>query len=77
MTLEGIRRGCDLGWDAANVEAGATQGAALLNAHGLHPQLGRLDGGHISAGASAQNHQVALATRCGTRGENGGRGGEQ
>ena len=36
------------GGDAANVEAGASQGAPLLNADGVQSQLCGLDGSHVS-----------------------------
>ena len=36
------------GGDAADVEAGASQGAPLLDADGVQSELSGLDGGHVS-----------------------------
>ena len=47
-----------LGRDAADVEAGAAEGGALLDHGHLQAQLGRADGAHIAAGAGADHDQV-------------------
>ena len=47
-----------LGRDAADIEAGAAEGAALLDAGGLQAQLRRLDGADIAARAAADHHHV-------------------
>ena len=48
-----------LGRDAAPVEADAAQMLALDEA-GLHPELGRTDGGDVAAGAPADDDEVEL-----------------
>ena len=50
----------DLGGNTADVEAGAAEGGALLDAGGLEAQLRRLDGRHVAAGAAADDHDVVL-----------------
>lgn len=52
-----------LGRDAADVEAGASQGAPLLDAGGPEPQLRCLDRRHVPAGPAADNHHVGLLDR--------------
>ena len=47
-----------LGWDAADIQAGAAQ-MLFLNEGDLCTQLGCSDGGHIAAGA-ATDHQHVL-----------------
>merc|ERR1719201_208918 len=49
-----------LGGDAAHVEAGAAQPAALLDAHSLEAELRGLDRADVSAGAAANDRQVVL-----------------
>ena len=48
----------DLGWDAADVEAGAAQRLALLDAGDLQPKLRGADGADIAAGAGADDGDV-------------------
>jgi len=47
-----------LAWDTADVEARSTERAAPFHARHLHAQLARLDGGHVAAGATADDEQV-------------------
>ena len=47
-----------LGRDAADIEAGAAERAALLDAGDLEPELGRLDRGHVAAWPAAHDHQI-------------------
>ena len=47
-----------LGRDAADIEAGAAERAALLDAGHLEPELGRLDRGHVAARPAADDHQI-------------------
>ena len=47
-----------LGWDAADIEAGAAQSAALLDAGDLQAELGRLDRRDVAARATADHHQI-------------------
>ena len=49
-----------LGRDASNVEAGATEGAALLDASGLETELSRLDGSDVAAGATSDDDVVVF-----------------
>lgn len=53
-----------LGGDASDIQAGATEGSPTLNAGGLEPQLGSLDGSDISTGASSDDNHVLLLARC-------------
>ena len=50
-----------LGRDAADVEAGAAQRLAALDAGGLQPQLGGADRRHIAAGTGADHDQVEVS----------------
>ena len=54
--LAGVEQG--LARDAADVEAGAAEGGALLDAGHLHPKLSGADGGDIAAGAGSNDDQV-------------------
>lgn len=54
-----------LGGDAADVEAGAAQRAALLHARHLHAQLCRFDGAHVAARPATHHHQVVHVIRRG------------
>jgi hypothetical protein len=56
------RRG-HLGGDAADVEACPAEGAPLLDAGGLEPQLRRLDRRHVPSRPAAHHHHVALLPR--------------
>ncbi len=47
-----------LGGDAADIEAGAAQGLALLDAGRLQPELGRADRRDIAARSAADHHQI-------------------
>ncbi len=47
-----------LGGDAADVEAGAAVGGALLHHGHLQPKLRGADGAHVAAGAGADDDQV-------------------
>ena len=47
-----------LGGDAADVEAGAAEGGALLDHGHLQAELRRPDGAHIAAGAGADDDQI-------------------
>ena len=47
-----------LGGDAADVEAGAAEGGALLHHGHLHAELRRADGAHVAARAGADDDQV-------------------
>ena len=55
--------GHHLGWDASDVEAGPAEGAPLLDAGGLEPQLCGLDRRHVPSGPAAHHHHVALLAR--------------
>ena len=46
-----------LGWDAADIQAGAAQ-MLFFNQGDFRAQLGRPDGGHIAAGAAADNNDL-------------------
>jgi hypothetical protein len=46
--------------NAADIQAGAAQGAALLDAGGLEAELGRTDGGDITARAAADDDDVEI-----------------
>lgn len=48
------------GRDAADIEAGATQGRAKFDAGGFHAQLRGANGGDIAAGAGTDNDEVIL-----------------
>lgn len=63
-----------LGRNTADVEAGPAEGAALLDAGGLEPELGRLDGRHVAAGATADDDDVVVVGSPG--GEAPGEGGQ-
>ena len=47
-----------LGGNASPQQAGAAQGLLLLDDRDFEPQLGGADGGHIPAGAGADDHDV-------------------
>ncbi|MNG38581.1 hypothetical protein D3C84_1263440 [compost metagenome] len=47
-----------LGGNAADIEAGAAIGGALLDDADLQAKLGRLDGADIAAGAGADNDEI-------------------
>ena len=49
-----------LGRDAADIEAGAAERAALVDAGDLQPELGCVDGGDIAARAAADDHQIVF-----------------
>ena len=50
----------DLGGDAANVEAGATKRATLLDASSLETKLSGFDGGDIAARAATDDDDVVI-----------------
>ena len=60
-----------LGRDAADVEAGAAERAALLDARDLHAHLAGLDGRDVAAGAATDDNEVLLV---GCRGKSRDRG---
>ncbi len=47
-----------LGRNAANIQAGATEGLALFHHRNLKAKLGSLDRGHITAGARADDNHI-------------------
>jgi hypothetical protein len=49
-----------LGWDAAHVQAHATQGGVALDDDNFQAQVGCAEGSGIATGATAQHQQVAL-----------------
>jgi hypothetical protein len=49
-----------LGRNATNVEAGAAEGAALLDAGHLHAQLTGLDGSNVATRATADDNEILL-----------------
>ena len=51
-----------LGWNAADIQAGAAQGFALFHAGDLHAELRRADGADIAAGAGANHDNVKSIT---------------
>lgn len=55
-----------LGGNAANVETGATERAALLNTGSLETELGGLDGGNVATGTTTNNNEVVFSsyTKC-------------
>ena len=55
--------GHHLGWDASDVEAGPAEGAPLLDAGGLEPELRGLDRRHVPSGPAAHHDHVALLAR--------------
>ena len=54
-----------LGRDAPDVQAGASEGAATLDARHLEAELSALDGGDVAAGAAADDDDVLLLARGG------------
>lgn len=50
----------DLRRDAADVEAGTTEGTALLDTGGLEAELRRLNSGDVTAGTAADNDDVVV-----------------
>ena len=56
--LGGVEQG--LGRDAADIEAGAAQSLAALDAGGLEAELGRTDRGHIAARAGTDHQNVEV-----------------
>ena len=55
--------GVSLGGYAADVEAGSAERGVLLDADGLHAELGRLDGAHVAARTGADHHEVDVVAR--------------
>lgn len=51
------------GGDASDVEAGATEGSSLLNAHSLESSLAGLDGGNVASRASTNDSHVVLGSK--------------
>lgn len=49
-----------LGGNAANVEAGSSERASLLDTTGLEAGLGSLDGGNVASGASSDDEDIKL-----------------
>ena len=49
--------------DAADVQAGAAEQAALVDARGAHPELRGADRGHVAARAAADHHEVESIVR--------------
>src|SRR5207237_7768442 len=56
VQLAGFEQG--LAGDAADVEAGAAEGGAFIDAGDLHAELGGADGGDVTAGTSTDNDEV-------------------
>src|SRR6185437_15273335 len=56
-----------LGGDAADVEADAAEGRALVDENDVLPEIGGAEGGGVAAGASAQNQDVGLDVRLAAR----------
>lgn len=54
-TREAEGRAQNLRWDAPDVEAGPAEGAPLLDAGGLEPELRGLDRRDVPAGPAAQH----------------------
>ena len=54
--FRGVQQG--LGGDAADVEASAAMGLALLDDGHLHAELGRADGADIAAGAGSNDDEI-------------------
>ena len=75
VVMAGLEQG--LGRDAPDVEAGAAEGAAHLDAGRRESQLGGLDGGDVSTGTSSDDHHVVLLRGGGRRGEGAGGAGEE
>ena len=64
------KKKANLGGDATDVEAGATEGTTLLNTSGLETQLSGFDGGHVATGATADDDDVVfLRSRSESSGE--------
>ena len=75
-----VHHRCDMqqgfGWDAAHVQAHATQGGVTLDDDDFQAQVGGAEGGGIATGATAQHQQVALqVSRACKAGGSGGCGG--
>ena len=51
-----------LGWDAAFIQAHATQRRAGIDHHNFAPQIGSTKSAGIATGASADDHQVSMVT---------------
>jgi hypothetical protein len=54
--LGGVEQG--LARDAADVEAGAAEGGALLDERDLQAELGGAEGAHVAAGAGADDDEI-------------------
>ena len=64
------KKKANLGGDATDVEAGATESTTLLNTSGLETQLSGFDGGHVATGATADDDDVVfLRSRSESSGE--------
>ena len=58
VSLAGMQQ--RLGRDAADIEAGAAMGGALLHHRDLHAELRGADGADIAAGSGADDDQIKL-----------------
>ncbi len=70
VVVSGVEQ--SLGGNAANVKAGATEGAAHFDAGNLHAELASLDGSDVATGATANNNEVILLPRCSSSGKHAG-----
>jgi hypothetical protein len=59
MELMGRVKQC-LGWDAAHIQAGATERASLLDADSLEPALAGLDSCDVAAWAASDDGEVVF-----------------
>jgi hypothetical protein len=53
-----------LGWDAADVEADATEGRIALYQHRAHAEIGRAECGRVAAGPRSEHQHVAFNVGC-------------
>ena len=51
------------GWDATDIETGASKGGPLFDAHSFHAQLCGFDGTHVTSGASTDHNQIGILCR--------------